>query len=190
MEEGPQVTGSTEKHLTQGREMTESRLGRIIRHVFTRESAAEDYFSVDAFRQIEQAITESEQYHCCEIALVVEASLSPKQIWRRLSSAARAMEMFGRFRIWDTELNNGLLIYVLVADRTVEVLADRALARALGKERLAEMAAKLSAGFKQNRHVETTLELIRELTPELARHFPATKDRSNPNELGNKPIRI
>jgi len=94
-----------------------------------------------------------------------------RKVWRGLSSRRRALDLFGTFRVWDTEDNNGVLLYVNLADRMVEIVADRASARVVGDERWHQICGALRKAFWQGDYERGTLEAIDEIHAELTRHF-------------------
>jgi uncharacterized membrane protein len=178
--EGHRVTGKTNS----------GRLSRLLRHLFTWQSKVDDAFSAVCFEQIERAIADTESIHGCEIAFVVEASLSPRQVWHNTSARERALEMFGRFGVWDTELNNGVLVYVLFADRSVELVVDRAIAKKIDQSVwesvMQEMTAQLALGEYQNASVGA----VQKIGAVLNQHFKALDSNNDVNELPNKPRSI
>src|SRR5438132_211064 len=99
--------------------------GRLFRHLFASRWLTHRRFTDDADAAIEAAIRAAEARSSGEIRFVIETALDPVAAGRGHTARERALDVFGQFRVWDTELRNGVLIYVLVADRHVEILADR-----------------------------------------------------------------
>lgn len=179
--EVPRVTGS----------QNGLRLARAWRHLWTRKVVVERLFGSDGMRKIEETVTRSEKLHTAEIAFVLEAALTPELIWKRISTRQRAVELFARFGVWDTEENNGILVYVLIADRTVELVADRGLSARIAPEKLTQMATVLSDHYKAGQYADGTCDWIeRELTQALVSVFPAVAGRSNLDERANRPVQI
>lgn len=106
------------------------RLNRLVRHRWHDDQVAR---SVDAkaMEQLTAAVARSEQRHSGQIRICIEGGLPPSYLWRGACPRERAVTLFGKLRVWDTEHNNGVLIYLLLADRALEIVADRALARAV-----------------------------------------------------------
>ena len=102
---------------------------RFVRHLWCVHWQAPHIFTQRTRAVLADAITRAEIGHAGEICLVIEASLTPWQLWCGLSAHERAIEVFSRQRVWDTEHNSGLLIYLLLADRAVEIVADRGLCK-------------------------------------------------------------
>lgn len=134
--------------------------------------------------RLEERIRASEARHLGELRVCVEASLSPAQLWRGLTPRGRAVELFGHLRVWDTEHNNGVLIYLLLAEHRIEVLADRGLMHRLNDaDHWEKLVGQLSADLGQG-NLETGLQAaIDQIGQLLQRHYPLRKGQSNPNEL-------
>src|SRR3990172_5975031 len=105
---------------------------RIIKHLITGNLAVRAVFPSRALHAIEQAIRETEARHAGQIRFAVEASLDLAALRRKQTASERAIEMFAQLRVWDTEHNNGVLIYLLLADRDVEIVADRGIHARVG----------------------------------------------------------
>jgi uncharacterized membrane protein len=98
---------------------------RFLRHLLALPGAVARAFPGNVVQRIEQAIGESEKLHDGEIRFAVEAALDPAQLWRGVTARGRAIAVFSELGVWDTERNNGVLIYLLLAERDVEIVADR-----------------------------------------------------------------
>ncbi|MBS0307953.1 MAG: TPM domain-containing protein [Proteobacteria bacterium] len=159
---------------------------RFYKHVFTTRAAAKRAFPADVLQAIQSAIAEGEAVHRAEIRFAVEAALTWHNVLDNLTSRRRAHELFTRYRIWDTEENCGVLIYVNLADRKVEIITDRAVGRALHKDDWQAVCRTMTAGFAQGHYRDSTLAALRQLNGLLQQHFPANGD--NRNELSNKPL--
>ena len=162
-----------------------SRIVRLWRHLACDRADVRRAFPAQALTRIEQRIVDGETRHGAEIRIAVEASLSPLEVWRRMQPRERALEVFGRLRVWDTEANNGVLLYVLLADHAVELVADRAAARAIPEAEWRALAQAMTAAFRDGRFVDGVLAAIERLEPRLAAAFPAGE--RNPDELPNRP---
>src|SRR5262249_26545099 len=108
------------------------RVGRILRHLVTSTWSARRAFPARTLDAIERAVREAEAEHDGQIRVVVEHALDVRQLWAGLPARARAVEVFAATRVWDTERNNGVLIYLLLADRDVEIVADRGIHTRVG----------------------------------------------------------
>lgn len=164
------------------------RLQRLARHLITEHWSVSRVFPEHAMAAIEQAIATSEKKHSGEIRFAVEASLSLVAVSKGLSPRARALEVFSRLRVWDTENNNGVLIYLLLADRDVEIIADRGIHGKVGEVAWQKICSKMEEAFRSGDFTRGVELGIREISALLEQHFPAREqDR---NELSDKPVVI
>jgi uncharacterized membrane protein len=137
-------------------------------------------------RMIEQAIRESEATHNGQIRFAVEAALDIGPLLRNQSARERAIDVFSFLRVWDTEHNNGVLVYLLLADRDVEIVADRGIARRVAPEEWERVCRDMEAAFREGRFENGVIDGIRAVSAHLARHHPGTGGR--PNELPDQPV--
>lgn len=137
-------------------------------------------------RAIEAAIRESERSHEGEIRFVVEGGLDLPELLHGVSPRQRAVELFSRLRVWDTEHNSGVLVYLLLADRQVEIVADRGIHSRVGEKAWHEVCGRMERAFRNGRFKEGTVAGIREIGALLAVHFPP--QGANPNELPDQPV--
>lgn len=158
---------------------------RTIRHLWFPDWRLHRLLPKSALRAIRDAIRESESRHRGEIRFAVEASLPLAPLLRGHSAAGRALDLFSALRVWDTEENNGVLIYLLLADRDVEIVADRGIHRLVGADRWQAICGNMEAEFAAGRFTAGCLAGIRAVGEELERHF-AGADRSG-NELPDRP---
>lgn len=140
------------------------------------------------FLAIEQEIFLGEQRHRAEVRFAVESSLNTSELWAEVDARGRAIDVFSHFRMWDTEENNGVLIYLLWADRAVELVADRGADALIDDAVWKEVCNLVADACAQDRPVEGVLNAIAMLNEALASAFPADGARENPNELPNTPI--
>ena len=166
--------------------MLDSKPRRLGRHFLTDHHTARRKFSPSALKRIEETIAAGERQHEGQVRFAVEASLPLAQIVRGLEPRARALELFGRLGVWDTEHNNGVLIYVLLADKDVEIVADRGVNRKVTQETWQVICRVMESAFREGRFEDGAIEGIAAVNELLAQHFP----RSAPgaNELSNEPI--
>jgi len=132
------------------------------------------------------AVKQSERQHRGELRFAVENALAPNWVWRGMSARQRATDLFSNLRVWDTEENSGVLIYLLLADREVHIVADRGIARRVPQAEWDAVAQAMQKAFRQGDFRCGSLEGIERITIMLSTHFPAGAD--NPNELSNKPV--
>jgi uncharacterized membrane protein len=143
-------------------------------------------FPQSALKHIEDAIAAGERTHRGQVCFAVEGALHPAHLFRRLSPRERALEVFGLLRVWDTDENSGVLIYVLLADRDVEIVADRGIDRAAGAEAWRPVSALMESAFRERRYADAAVQGIEAVSALLARHFPRT--RPGRNELPDQPV--
>ena len=137
---------------------------------------------------IEAAISVAEDRHRGELRFVVEGPLSLWSLLRGQSPRQRAVELFSRFRIWDTEENSGILIYVQLADRRVEILADRGIAAKVPQAEWQALCRTMEQAFRQRQYREGALMAIQGASALLTAHFPADDTDLNANELPDRPV--
>ncbi len=159
---------------------------RILKHLFTPDWAAYRAFPRAALKRIEKAIGESEKSHDAELRFAVEAGLALTPLFKGVSPRQRAHEVFANLRVWDTEHNSGVLIYLQLVDHDIEIVADRGISAKVGQDAWNEICRRMEDAFRAGRFEAGALEGIREITTLLARHFPP-RDR-NPDELPDRPV--
>jgi uncharacterized membrane protein len=159
---------------------------RFFTHLGSHPWQVKRHFSVIALHEIENAIAASEKKHAGEIRFVVEAGLHPYEIMFKKSPKARAIELFGRLNIWDTEHNNGVLIYLLLADRDVEIVADRGINQHVGHDGWEVICREMEALFRKGEFEAGVLHGIDKISVVLEKHFP--QKGVSRNELSNKPL--
>ncbi len=163
-------------------------LARFWRHAAMSPQKARRSFPRATLDAVEREIAAHERRHGGEIEFVVEAELTSGQLWRELSSRHRAREIFAQRGVWNTEHNNGVLIYLLLADRRVEIVADRGIDARVGREGWERVCRAMEAHFRDGRFEQGALEGVRAVSELLARHYPAAGDGRN--ELPNRPVLI
>lgn len=163
---------------------------RIIKHLSTPEILVSRYFPPAAMKNIEEAIKDSETKHTGEIRFAVESSLSLSELLSGKSAREKAIEVFSNLRIWDTEANNGVLIYLLLADRDIEIIADRGINAVVGADGWETICKGMEKLFREGKFEAGVLHGINEINAILIKHYPAIEGRENPDELPNKPVVI
>ncbi len=161
-------------------------LARLLRHLLSPPWRLRLAFPPRTLHAIEAAIRECEQTHAGEIRFAVENDLHLFALLRGQSARARAVDVFSQLRVWDTQHNNGVLIYVLLADHDVEIVADRGVHAHVGAEGWEQICRDMEALFRERKFEEGVLHGIRAVGAHLTRHYPAQgKGR---NELDDKPV--
>ena len=161
-------------------------IARLFRHLLTPPWRVRMLFPTRTLRVIESAIRECEMTHAGEIRFAVEHGLHVHALLRGQSARDRALEVFSHLRVWDTEHNNGVLIYLLLADHDVEIVADRGVHARVGGEGWEKICREMEASFREGKFEQGILHGIRAVSTHLARHYPAQgKGR---NELDDKPV--
>jgi uncharacterized membrane protein len=156
---------------------------RILKHRWTDETDAARALGPEALLRLEQRVAASERRHSGEIRLCVEAGLPLSYLWRGATPRQRAVTMFGKLRVWDTEQNNGVLIYLLLAEHAIEVVADRGLARAVPPETWQQLVAGMREAFRAGRFEDGLAQAVDRVDALLVAHFPLAAGQANPNEL-------
>jgi uncharacterized membrane protein len=159
---------------------------RVARHLLIPHWAALRRFPAPVLKSIESAIGRSEAKHAGQLRFVVEGALHPGELWRGQSPRGRAVELFSQLRVWDTEHNSGVLIYVQLIDRTIEIVADRGINAKVDQASWDGICRRVEGAFRQGRFEQGALSAIDEVTALLAGNFPAVG--STPNELPDKPV--
>jgi uncharacterized membrane protein len=163
-----------------------NKLMRILRHRWLDERDSVRALGRDALKRLEARVHASEKAHSGEIRVCVEAGLPLSYLWRNLSARDRAITLFGKLRVWDTEANNGVLIYLLLAEHAIEIVADRGLARHIPAEHWQAIVAGMREAFRAGRYEEGLNTAIDAVDAMLARHFPLAPGQPNPDELPNR----
>lgn len=160
---------------------------RTFRHWMTTPRAVRRAFPESALATIRAAIAASEQSHSGEIRFAVEAALPWSYLKREAAARERAEMVFSKLRVWDTEQNNGVLLYVELADHQIHIVADRGIGRFVGKEEWTAIAQKMRDAFRSGDFLAGTVAGIEAIGAALARHFPLENGARNPDELPNEP---
>ncbi|MGB5081515.1 MAG: TPM domain-containing protein, partial [Burkholderiales bacterium] len=159
---------------------------RILRHLVMTPWRVGRAFPARTLSAIEQAIKASETAHAGELRFVVEGALEGTPLFRGQSARERAIDVFSQLRIWDTEHDNGVLIYLLLADRDVEIVADRGIHSKVGSREWETICRDMETAFKQANYEGGVVAGIQAVTRHLMKHFPASG--AGRNELPDKPV--
>lgn len=161
---------------------------RIIRHLSNGRAAVRRVFPQHTLDAIEQTIRETETRHGGQIRFAVEAALDLSPLLAGQAARERAIEVFSQLRVWDTEHNNGVLIYLLLADRDVEIVADRGIHAKIGAEAWEAICREMEAAFRDGKFEAGVLAGIHAVGEHLARHFPPRS--AKPNEMPDSPVML
>ena len=158
---------------------------RLLRHVFAR--SARHLFPEDSLHRIADAIAEGERRHRGEILFAVESELPVGAVLRGVQARASAEAAFARLRAWDTEANNGVLIYLLLADHRIEIVADRGLAGRVSAEQWRGVCLLIEERLKAGEPEQAVIRGVAAVSDLLAEHFPQLEGHSDEDELPNLP---
>ncbi|RZI95960.1 MAG: TPM domain-containing protein [Rubrivivax sp.] len=160
-----------------------------MRHRLWDESDARRALPEDALARLQQRVAASEARHSGEIRVCVEASLPLSYLWRDAPARERAVTMFAKLRVWDTEHNNGVLIYLLLAEHRIEIVADRALARRVDQANWQPLVDAMGQAFRAGRFEPGLNDAIDAVDGLLAQHFPrGAGAEPRLNELPDEPL--
>ncbi|MCC5814490.1 MAG: TPM domain-containing protein [Leptospira sp.] len=161
-------------------------LSRFFKHSFISPWSVKKYFPAKSMERITAVISDSEKRHDAEIVFAIEPSIPPFAALKGYSARERSIDVFSNLRVWDTEANNGVMIYLLLADHDIEIVADRGVNRLAGAEYWEDVCHKMEERFRKGEFLEGVIEGIETITKLLEVHYPKTK--GNANELPNKPV--
>ena len=159
---------------------------RLARHLLSFGSRLGRGFDAATRRAIQEAVKASERTHRGEIRFAVESRLDAASVWAGRSARARALELFSGLGVWDTAENSGILVYVLLADRRVEIVADRGYTGRVTEEQWREICDTLEAAYREGRFREGSVESVHECARHAARLFPS--EGSDANELADEVV--
>jgi uncharacterized membrane protein len=163
-------------------------IGRIGRHLLEHHWRVRRIFPPKVLAAIEQAIRAGEATQAGQIRFVVEGALDGAPLFRDQPARERALDIFSQLRIWDTAHNNGVLIYLLLADRTVEIIADRGIDAKVGAAGWQKICADMEADFGKGNFEGGVIKGIEAVSRQLAKYFP--KHGAGRNELPDAPVVI
>src|SRR3954449_6508456 len=159
---------------------------RIGRHLLEHNWRLRRIFPPRVLSAVEQAIKAGEASHSGQVRFAVEGALDGKPLFRNQSARARALDIFSQLRVWDTAHNNGVLIYLLLADRDVEIIADRGIDAKVGAAGWEAICRALEAEFRDGQFERGVIRGIGAVSAELAKHFPPQGPHRN--ELPDAPV--
>jgi len=164
------------------------RFRRALRHWLSTRNEAERAFPSASLSAIADAIAAGERSHRGEVRLVIEKSLPVSAAWSGVTNRQRAIALFADYGIWDTEDNCGVLIYVNLADRKVDIVADRGIDRKIDAATWQAVCNTMTQGFARGDFHGATLAAVEQVNELLRRHFPSNGAR--PNELPDHPLML
>jgi uncharacterized membrane protein len=159
---------------------------RIGKHLLEHHWRVRRVFPKHVLASVERAIKASEATHSGQVRFVVEGALDGAPLLRNQAPRARAIDVFSHLRIWDTAHNNGVLIYLLLADRVVEILADRGIDAKVGPKEWEKICRAMEADFGKGNFETGVIKGIEAVSRHLAKHFP--KHGAGANELPDAPV--
>lgn len=176
-----------------------NKLKTFIKHLWLDASDARRAIPPDMLQRVTQRVAASERRHSGEIRICVEASLPASYLWRLSQqqpisalTRQRALSLFGKLRVWDTEHNNGVLIYVLLAEHAIEIVADRGVARHVSPAQWQAMVARMASAFREKRYEDGLTQALEETSAVLMTHFAVDAMQNGspgqPNELPDAPL--
>lgn len=159
---------------------------RILKHLLVTDGQVSRTFGRSTLHKIEAAIKDSEAEHVGEIRFAVEGGLDGTPLFKGQSARERAIELFSQLRVWDTQHNTGVLIYLLLADRAVEIVADRGIHAKVDSHEWSKVCREMEAAFGQSNFEGGVMSGVQAVTRHLKQHFPS--DGRDRNELPDKPV--
>jgi uncharacterized membrane protein len=159
---------------------------RLLRHVFAR--SARHLFPEDSLQRIADAIAAGELRHRGEVMFAVESELPAVMVLRGVQARQSAEAAFARLRTWDTEANNGVLIYLLLADHRLEIVADRGLRDLVSAEQWRGVCLLMEEHLRAGEPEQAVIRGIEAVSDLLAGHFPQVDGDPDRDELPNRPL--
>ena len=161
---------------------------RILRHSSLGAADVRRAVPPDLLERLGHRVSASEQRHTGEIRIYIEAGLPLSYLWRKAAVRERAVMLFGKLGVWDTEHNNGVLIYLLLAERSIELVADRGLNQRISTQEWQAMVKHLGTALHAGRYEEGLTQALEEVSAALVQHFPLQAGLLRRNELPDLPL--
>ena len=162
------------------------RLTRLLRHRWA-DGRLRRVLTPEVLQRLGQRVAASERRHTGQIRICAEGGLPLAYLWRGASARERAITQFGKLRVWDTEHNNGVLIYLLLTEHAIEIVADRAVARRVDTAQWQAIIASLGGDLRAGQYEEALRKAIAQVSLLLAKDFPRGSHPAD-NELADAPI--
>ena len=163
-------------------------IARVLRHRWLDEGDTRRAIPPDLQERLARRVGASEQRHSGEVRIYVEAGLPMSYLWRKAAPRERAVAMFGKLRVWDTEHNNGVLVYLLLAEHAIEIVADRGIDAHVDDAEWAAMAQRMGTAFREGRFEDGLTQALEEMSALLVAHFPLAEGEADTNELPDEPV--
>ncbi len=164
-----------------------ARMQRLMTNLFGSWFALRQRFPAALLDEMTRAIAAGERRHRGEVCFAVEARLAPLAVLHGLDAPGRAHEVFAQLRVWDTEHNNGVLLYVLLAEHRIEIVADRGIAARVTASEWEAVCAQMRHAYARGQWQEGSLQGIGAVHDLLAAHFPSDGE-PRPDELPDRPV--
>ncbi|HSV45754.1 MAG TPA: TPM domain-containing protein [Ramlibacter sp.] len=164
------------------------KLKRMLRHRWLDEADTRRAIPPELVERLTRRVAASERRHSGEIRICVEAGLPLSYLWRGASARERAVMLFGKLRVWDTEHNNGVLIYLLLAEHAIEIVADRGLNRHVSAQAWQAIVQRMGRAFHEGRFEDGLTQALEEVSALLVQHFPLAPGAADTNELPDAPV--
>jgi uncharacterized membrane protein len=159
----------------------------MLRHRWLDESDTRKAMPPELLQRLAQRVAASEKRHSGEIRIYVEAGLPVSYLLREAAPRERAVALFGKLRVWDTEHNNGVLIYLLLAERAIEIVADRGLNSVVEAGEWQRIVGRMGQAFNEGRIEDGLTQALEEVSALLVLHFPRREGQADRNELPDEP---
>lgn len=164
------------------------KFARIWRHRWIDEAEVRRVLPAELLARLTQRVAASERRHSGEVRICVEAGLPLSYLWRDAPARQRAVMLFGKLRVWDTEHNNGVLIYLLLAERAIEIVADRGISSHVNAAEWTAMTQRMRTEFRESRFEDGLTQALGEVSALLVEHFPLADGERDRNELPDAPV--
>ncbi|MGH8197043.1 MAG: TPM domain-containing protein [Steroidobacteraceae bacterium] len=161
-------------------------LARVLRHLLATRWGTRRRFTPETLARIEAALERIEAQHAGELRFAIETAFDLPELWYEVTPRQRALQVFGHLGVWDTAGNNGVLIYVLMADHDVEIVADRAIAARVPQPEWDVVCREMEAHFRAGRFAEGSESGIAGIGKLLGQHFPG--QGADRDEQPNRPV--
>ncbi|MBT2301788.1 TPM domain-containing protein [Variovorax paradoxus] len=165
-----------------------SKLARLWRHRWIDAADVRRALPPEALERLARRVAASERRHSGEVRICIEAGLPMSYLWRGATARERAIMMFGKLRVWDTADNNGVLIYLQMAEHAIEIVADRGIDAHVSPGEWAAMAQRMAAAFREGRFEDGLTQALEEVSALLVAHFPLAEGQADHNELPDAPV--
>lgn len=161
---------------------------RIWRHLWYDERHVRRVLPASTQQRLAERVAASERRHSGEVRFCVEAALPISYLRRHAPARERALMMFSKLSVWDTDQRNGVLIYLLLADHAIEIVADRGLNQRVTSAEWSAVAERMAGAFQNERYEDGLTQALEEVSAMLVAHFPIDPGAPNPNELPDHPV--